>query len=1533
MKKSILILALFSTALVFSAGVPDETGLVPTLNISFNVAGTTGDLKDTNTGSIAISGTGDYVASPNGKAINLVDSTKNPYGSVGGVVPAATAYTVAFFAKLSGNDAGTLFHLQDSAGGLLFRRGATAGSVVVANAKGAATISLTGLSDLETKWHFYALTVDAQFITLYIDGVPRGQSASGATSFVNAKTAYQFGARHGGMGTGEAKNGGLLDDFRVYARILTAEQLAAVNWALVPHSKKVISLNFATNANASALPATDARVGLEPVAASSWINLANAAQEEAVSIYANDCAHPFPAPAVAWSASTMYRQGSTVSLEATVLRNYLADAQTRTGVGVQITVSDIPFAAYEVIIYQAADSATPFRPPSVNGQFYTFDATGCRIVKGSANYGDANASRTAFTHGVNALRIRRAAIDPADGDFSGALTILGQISAGSSIARGCIAAIQIVEVEPFETVYTRAISADGVWGDSLWNTSSASNQAWVDGATAILNASSPATLSLGVPVQAHDLIIQGKGSLALTGASLSFSGAINAQLFNAADSITIASPVQNENLTLYAHNPNASAAGKLALTGSFQNLTLGSGTLDAAVNAGNLSLQGGSLAIAPGIYAYPVSVGAPAVFRVDSGDAAFTQPVNSNAILTKTGSGNLTFENNLTSTAALSAAAGQVTLKGTANSLPDYPANTVFADGTTTTLTTERLTIATETRTWPMAPGATIETAAFRAANTSASKSVINHTNGTFRVTGNVSTADTVPTFLLAYWTNGGAGTYNLSGGTLSVPNAEIRLSHSGTGTLNISGSGRVETLGFQNCGLSGTIAMSGGSIALNSAGIRSSKIYPKFSGGTLEAAASFSIDSAVELLAGEGPVIEPNSHTITVNQPFSGEGSVTFGSAGSTGSVILAADLSHTGGTVLAGGTLDIGLRTVIPGAVTVQGSPALKINAGILPNYSDSGAFHPSALTFAADASLRVEVDAGGSDVLLESYAFFGAVEGIDASKISVSLVNTGSGFPSGGAMRAVSGPNGTVLFVVSGVIHPKRLFWNGSFSSRWSTDPADINWGDGAVDGPVAAFTDIDTVNFTDLAFAEQTVDLYGSLAPVFLFFNTELTAYTLAGTGGITGSAGIEKTGAGTVTLATANTFTGDISIGAGELILSGTLGTAEAPYSGAVTIAEGAALRMESAAEESYKGVFKDFGTIRKTGSGTLAIKLPQPYFKGQLQVTAGAVSLDNGSSAVHGGGSGIFGDPIYKTRYPVLISGESAVVDLTVNEVVGWSTGQVGYRFAEMKEGATLLKTSQTQNLLRSFLFSGDARMVNAHETDGWKLGPGAVFKATSGTTVFSSTGTPNGLLLMGGDANRTRVEFAVEPGAEIRFDTALACNSINTGILKTGGGLLTFNAATENNAMPTEIEAGTLAVNAAATGAGTYTIGTGATAATLRGSGTIEGTVAVKAESIVETGLTIGTLALDKDAAIRVVPGQELAVGAAFTADTSFIVDLSLYTLGTPRQFVLTLPESASIPSAECVLQGELARSYRAAWVGKSLEVALMRGILITIY
>jgi outer membrane autotransporter protein len=101
----------------------------------------------------------------------------------------------------------------------------------------------------------------------------------------------------------------------------------------------------------------------------------------------------------------------------------------------------------------------------------------------------------------------------------------------------------------------------------------------------------------------------------------------------------------------------------------------------------------------------------------------------------------------------------------------------------------------------------------------------------------------------------------------------------------------------------------------------------------------------------------------------------------------------------------------------------------------------------------------------------------------------------------------------------------------------------------------------------------------------------------------------KSGAGTLTLTGANSYTGDTAIDAGTLAVAGTLGNGA--YAG--NIVNRGALVFDQNADQTLSGILSGDGSLTKSGAGILTLSNVNS-FTGALSVKAGTLALGSGGS-------------------------------------------------------------------------------------------------------------------------------------------------------------------------------------------------------------------------------------------------------------------------------------------------------------------------------
>ncbi len=163
-------------------------------------------------------------------------------------------------------------------------------------------------------------------------------------------------------------------------------------------------------------------------------------------------------------------------------------------------------------------------------------------------------------------------------------------------------------------------------------------------------------------------------------------------------------------------------------------------------------------------------------------------------------------------------------------------------------------------------------------------------------------------------------------------------------------------------------------------------------------------------------------------------------------------------------------------------------------------------------------------GSDLDAASYQI-AEIESIDGDLADIKLEGTK------GKKCSLKYEDGKVYLVVEGVRDAASVLWSGQNSAIWNY-AQDMNFMDGS---DVSYFVENDKVNFTDDA-SVFNVELQGELPCDTVFVNNTKN-YTFSGTGAISGSATLVKSGSGRLTVSTDNTYTGGNRISGGVVSVS------------------------------------------------------------------------------------------------------------------------------------------------------------------------------------------------------------------------------------------------------------------------------------------------------------------------------------------------------------------------------------------------------------
>ncbi|MBA4791705.1 MAG: autotransporter-associated beta strand repeat-containing protein [Rhizobiales bacterium] len=392
--------------------------------------------------------------------------------------------------------------------------------------------------------------------------------------------------------------------------------------------------------------------------------------------------------------------------------------------------------------------------------------------------------------------------------------------------------------------------------------------------------------------------------------------------------------------------------------------------------------------------------------------------------------------------------------------------------------------------------------------------------------------------------------------------------------------------------------------------------------GGTLDATDSFASARQV-MLGGGGTLRVAEARTLALSGAVGGTGGLT--KAGE-GTLVLTADATYSGGTVITAGTLQVGAGGT---SGSIRGDVS---NSGTLRfQRADTLAFSGAV---SGSGSL---VQAGSGILVLTGDSTYGGGTFITSGTLVV-----GDGAASGSIVGDVSNA-GTLVFDRAGTI---------AFGGTISGAGAVVQTGLGTLDLTAAnSFTGGLTVETGGRVSVASDASLGGAVSDVFLIGGTLLASAsftsdrdvvtatgavevasgaTLTLTGAVTGEGGLTVVGPGTLVLTAANLYSGgtqilgatlsvasDASLGAsgGAIAFnSGTLLATQGFTSArAVTLdAGGGAFNVVTGETLTLSGSITGSGLLSKGGSGTLILSGANAY-SGGLFIAEGGVSGDSRS--------------------------------------------------------------------------------------------------------------------------------------------------------------------------------------------------------------------------------------------------------------------------------------------------------------------------------
>ena len=708
---------------------------------------------------------------------------------------------------------------------------------------------------------------------------------------------------------------------------------------------------------------------------------------------------------------------------------------------------------------------------------------------------------------------------------------------------------------------------------------------------------------------------------------------------------------------------------------------------------------------------------------------------------------------------------------------------------------------------------------------------VFSNNAGTFTISGNTLTVSNGITNLSANGqtfsnqvTLGAAQTFNASAGNLTF-----------AGTIDNNGN-RLTVDGISNTAVSGAISGVGG-LTKSGTGTLTLSGANSYSGGTVVSAG---------LLVGDTRSLQgtiTNNAAVAFDQTTNGTYAGAMSGSGylvktNSGEVTLSGANSYSGGTLVAGGKL-IGSTTSLQGAITN--------NATLAFDQTTNGTFGGTV---------------GGTGVMTKT----------GAGTVTLTAANTPGGgtLISSGALQI--GNNGTSGSLSGLITNNAALVFNRSDNITQSTAISGtgtvIKSGSGTLTLAGTHSYSGGTVVSSGLLVSD-TRSLQGAVTNNAALAFDQTTNGIFGGT--VSGTGVMTKSGSGTVTLTAANTPGGTlISAGALQIGNNGTSGS----LSGLIT--NNAALVFNRSDNITQSTAISGSGTVIKSGSGTLTLAGTHTYSGGTV-VSSGLLVGDTTSlqGAITNNAALAF-DQATNGTYAGAMSGSGSLLKTNSGEVT--LSGANSYGGGTLVAGGKLIGTTTSLQgaITNNATVTFDQATNGAYA--GGMSGSGSLVKTSSGELTLSGANSyGGGTLLNGGwliaghtDAFGTG-SITVGSGTTLNLTNFTVGNLIvNNGgtILSTGqvSDLVATNGTTYvggNNSTITEVGGSATmnvsgsAVTVTTASGGTLNVsGSNATVTTLSG-----GTVNANAAGLVVTNFNGGNIAVSNGVTVALRGGSSSGV------------------------------------------------------------------------